>query len=278
MNSFYKFVLLAMLTIVVFSNQAMAQRIMVPRTPYSGNVDRQGITEAMQNGGVRVTKVYPNTTATKLKDTNGNKFALEPGDIICVFNNQPIRTVAELKRIVESLPQNSPVRVTVKTSRGQINGQSVHSKEEFERKVADLKRRGISFQASWSENTTLTGTLDASPHNRFGVVITDQEQGQTQPNAGEPVWSDWQPASRANRQTQAFIREYLSSMCPGHVDRRATAEINRWITNEIRSGQVKFRFDSDGWYQISADAFGFGGEVIAEFRVNSKGKIIENYR
>ena len=106
------------------------------------NADNIDFGETPQNEGVRIAKVYPNTTASSLTDSAGKRLRLEPGDFLCSINDIPIRSDADLKRIIADLPRGSYVQVEV-------------------------------IDRSSSQRLILHGQADVSSSSRFGVSLAE---------------------------------------------------------------------------------------------------------
>lgn len=137
MKPFFTPVLLAcLLSLFVFGDVAMAQRRgYVPNPGAPGRNDRISVPPAPKpspaptpspspaptlpiipqttNKGVRISKIYPNTTASTLTHSVGKNIRLESGDRLTSINGIPIRSDADFKRIVADLPRNSHVSVEV---------------------------------------------------------------------------------------------------------------------------------------------------------------------
>ncbi|MCL2709998.1 MAG: hypothetical protein FWE95_03870 [Planctomycetaceae bacterium] len=94
-----------------------------------------------QNLGVRIGRVYPNTTATRLTNSaTGRRAIPETGDRLVSINGQEVRAMWDATRIISGLPRNSNVSIEI------------------------IDRRT-------SQRMTLHGRLDVSPSRRFGVDL-----------------------------------------------------------------------------------------------------------
>ena len=82
-----------------------------PVTP--GKNPTSGYQTQIAGNGVRISKIYPNTTASTLTHSAGKQIRLEPGDHLISINGFQIRSDADFKRIVAGLPRNSSVSVEV---------------------------------------------------------------------------------------------------------------------------------------------------------------------
>ena len=95
----------------------------------------------LQNPGVRIGRVYPNTTATRLTNSaTGRSVIPETGDRLVSINGQEVRAMWDATRIIAGLPRNSNVSIEI------------------------IDRRT-------SQRMTLHGRLDVSPGRRFGVDL-----------------------------------------------------------------------------------------------------------
>ena len=79
----------------------------------SGQSPTSGYQPQSSNRGVRIAKIYPNTTASTLTHSSGRNLRLETGDYLASINGQPIQSDADFKKIVAGLPRNSDVSVEV---------------------------------------------------------------------------------------------------------------------------------------------------------------------
>ena len=102
---------------------------------------QRGSTQRQSQPGVRIARVYPNTTASSLRNSAGLR--IEANDYLCSINGQEIRSDAEFKRIVASLPRNSDVTV----------------------EILDHRTKKM---------MTFSGTMDVSSQLRFGMSLIER--------------------------------------------------------------------------------------------------------
>jgi len=70
--------------------------------------------QSSQNLGVRIGRVLPNTTATRLTNSaTGRSVTLEAGDYLASINGQTVRAIGDATRIIAGLPRNSNVSIEI---------------------------------------------------------------------------------------------------------------------------------------------------------------------
>ena len=95
------------------------------------------------NVGIRIGRVVPNSTATRLTNSaTGRSVTLEAGDFLASINGQEVRAIGDASRIISELPRNSNVSIEI------------------------IDRRS-------SRRMTLTGRLDVSSRQRLGINLVE---------------------------------------------------------------------------------------------------------
>lgn len=193
----------------------------------------------------RPTPVYqPPATTSGTRGASINtsqRFQLVPGDVILIINGETMDREEDVTNAIARSPQT--MYLTVRDGRtGQV--------AEYATTLnSNRPRFGMTHRTHPDGGSRVTGVNRNSPATRIYMVdsgVSHHPGSNRSSAAGE---TQWRPVNRLNRQMQTRIQNVIA----GTIDSSSPATKNRAAANAIRSGNVQYRLNDGGAYQVTCD-------------------------